>query len=188
MTNQFLAPSGGVPSTDRREILISTVIASNDSTIEFTGLSEDLYKVVFKDVEFGDSFSSARKIEMRTKVQGGAFENGATDYSYAWNGRSAGVGFLSEDSAGNTEIHLGLSSADTDEPEKRLYAEVFIMNIGNASRNTTITGQGGGTDGDMAIFAGIRNLAQDDDGIQFFANTGNVVAGIILLYKIVEGS
>jgi len=177
---------GGGSTSNRSYQLISTTDISSAATIEFTDLSEDLYLLVLKDLEYGDSFSSNRGIDIRTSDDNGTtWDQGDTDYSHAKSGRyttaSQGGG-----SNGDTKIVTSISSADTDEPAKRTYCEIFIMNINNASRNTNIFGSGWGADGDMMDFVGVRLTAQADDAVQL-DTTGSFVDGTAYLYKIVEG-
>jgi len=178
---------GSYPTNYRGYELISTTTASNDSTIDITSLSEDLYLIVIKDMEFGDTFSSDRHIRIRTRVQGGSFESGATDYASSCSGRTSSGTSVSGNSTGRDYIETKYSSADTDEPEKRSYGEVHIMNVGSSSRTTCVFGNFYGSDGDFVQFSGIRNAAQDDDGIQFYSSAGNMIAGTFYLYKITEG-
>lgn len=185
--NISTSSGGGVPTTDRREVLVSTIVASNDSTIDFIGLSESLYKIVGRDILFGDNSSSNRTLEIRTKVQGGAFESGATDYSWSADGRTSSS-TTGASNAAAPEIETKMSSnLTTTNAGRRAYLEIYVQNIGNASRNTSVMGNGYGTDGDFVQFSGIRAVPQDDDGVQFLSSVGNFIEGTFYLYKIVEG-
>lgn len=181
------AAGGGADTGNRSYQLVSTTTVSSDATLEFTNLSEDLYLLVLKDLEFGDSFSSNRQISIRTSSNNGvSWDQTANDYFYSRDGKSSGGSTNSSTSITATEIQTGITSADTDNPGRRSYSEIFIANIGNASRNTTIFGTGYGADGDYGRFGAIRSAVQDDNAVQL-DTTGSFIAGTCYLYKIVEG-
>jgi len=178
------ASGGGGGSTANRSYqLVSTTTISSDSTLEFTNLSEDLYLLVLKDVEFGDQYSANRQIEIRTSSDNGStWDQTANDYFYARDGKSSGGSTNSGNSVTATEIETGITSADTDNPARRTYSEIFISNIGDANRNTTIFGTGYGADGDYGRFSGIRSAVQDDNAVQL-STTSSFISGTCYLYK-----
>jgi len=189
-TNKFdeVNSGGGGSSADRSTTLISTATASSDTTIDFTGLSANMYLLVGRDVMYGDSFSSNRYLQFRTRVQGGSFESGASDYAWSATGRTSSGSSTSTNDSADSQIVSRMSSADTDSTGLRMYCEVYIQNLATASRSTSISGTCYGTDGDHVIFSGIRNADQDDDGIQIFSSTGKIEAGTFYLYEITEGT
>ena len=183
---KWAAPAA--PTSYRSFQLISTTTASSDATIDFTSLSEDLYLLVGKDVLFGDNSSDNRLINIRTKVQGGTFESGATDYSWSAIGRTAASASIANSNAADTLIETKMSSnLTTTNSGRRAYLKIYVMNIGNSSRNTTVFGNCYGTDGDQVQFSGIRTVAQDDDGFQIIPSVGTFIEGTFYLYKVTEG-
>ena len=191
-SNSLVADSGETTglrwSPDRRLQLISSVAASSDSTIEFTGLTDVNYLIVLEDLEFGDSFSDNRGITFRVSTDNGSnWDSGASDYRYTYSGVISGTGAQTGNDTAADQIETNISSSDTDDPERRTYGEIVIMNIGNSSRTTVIGGYGFGSESDISDFCGIRVTAQDENAVQMLTSAGSFVAGNIYLYQIIEG-
>lgn len=178
----------GIKWVGNRQVrLVSTTTVSSDTTLEFTDLSESLYLLVLKDLMFGDSFSDNRTISIRTSSNNGStFDSGASDYSYEFYGRIPS-GNQTGGSASANLIDARISSADTDDPQRRTYAEIYIQNIGNASRYTQIFGDSYGADNDIMKFSGSRLAVQADNAIQLSV-TGSFLEGFAYLYQIIEGT
>lgn len=165
--------------------VVSVTVASNDTTIDFTGLESGFdYELTIDDYVP----VIATDVLLRTSTDGGStYDSGATDYSYVNRHLQDDASSQSTVSTGDTSLRLntGDGSAGPDANEK-YNAKIYIYNPANIAftyfqwevtsraNNTLLTRAWGG---------GIRESAADVDAFQILTNSGNIASGNFILRK-----
>jgi hypothetical protein len=163
-------------------VYIGSVTASNDATVEFSGLSSTYSKYVV-EIEDLVPASDASTLHIRTSTDNGStFDSGASDYQY--NQWQAGSG-ITVSRAGAAQIIL-FSSCGTGTGEA-VSGSVEILRP-SATTYTKVAARLVGLDSTAnfgtAIVGGLRASAADVDAIQFLMNTGNIASGTFRLYGV----
>ena len=165
--------------------LISSTTASDDATIDFTGLSSTYYQymVVITDLVPATDGTALR---MRTSTDNGtSYDNGASDYSWGviFKEESTTASADTGDNA-DTDIQIGTSLGnDTNEISNFI---VYVNNPSSAAYcainwfGTGVNNSGGARNATWG--SGTRLAAADVDAIRFFQSSGNITSGIFKLY------
>lgn len=184
MTDGTMIVTGGV-SADNLPQQISTQTVTNQSNVEFTGLSSDyaFYKIVMQDVE--TSVDNA-VLQARTSTDGGAsYDSGASDYSHIAQVSIAGTTAYADsaDSKINLTTSGSLEGIGTATQEN-LSGEVTIYNPSGV-KHTRISSMTNHTNAAGALSLtqsrGVRLSAADVDALELFLSTGNI-SGTFILY------
>lgn len=168
-------------------VKISSVTASNDATVEFTGLSStySAYKIIISNLV---PATDVVNFNMRTSTDNGStYDNGASDYSWATRytqHTSAGDNSFSADDADSQITTMTNLGSDTNENGA---IEITLYNPSNtgythatwAGTAILLNGTGYSFNG-----SGARLSAADVDAIQFLMSSGNIESGIFTLYGI----
>ena len=166
-------------------ILLATASASDDATIEFTGIDNTYknYVVLFDDVI---PATDASAFYMRTSSDGGSsFDSGASDYQHvAENRTSLDALFTTTDNAAAFMVIKATAGNATNESVSGV---LRLFNPSNAIA-VLVSGYGAaidefGTHG-LLNFSGARMAATDVDAIQFYFSAGNITSGEFQLYGI----
>lgn len=176
-------------STGRVQELVETYpITGTPATIEINDLSDSLYLFVFRDLIFGDTASSDRRMNIRVSTDNGStWKQAANDYNFAYTGR-LNSGAIGGNSVVATFIETAMSSTDTDtDTNTGGYAEIYIQNANIATRKAIIFGQTYSGDGDVSIFNGRYNTAAAVNAVQFLLTAGTFNQGTVYVYSITEG-
>lgn len=174
----------GMPVSQSR-VLIETATASNNTTIEFTGLSSEYgrYEVEITDLE---CVNDSVDFRFRTSTNNGSsFDSGGSDYQYAQGG--ARTDATTSQNGDATASHIKLSNQMGNALNEYGNGIVTIFNPFGTKRTTvhamiSTTEQNG-------LFrvwysAGQRKSNADVDAIQFLFASGNIQAGKFKLYGI----
>ncbi len=174
-----LAGGGGV-----RE-LIATATASNDATIEFTGLSS-LFNRYVVEISSMAPVTDATTLNMRTSTNNGIpYDSAASDYSWAFFRASANG---ANDTLGNrTDAQIKLTDTTGNDTNQTIAGSVSIYAPSDTSF-TKIMGDLIYNDGVgrtiRTISGGERVSAASVDAIQFLMSSGNISSGKFKLYGI----
>lgn len=157
---------------------VSVAVAS----VDFTSNIDSTYKkyaVVFDSVRLATDGATLR---IRTG-NGGAFDSGASDYSYVYTGRFSG-GAATDEQAAIAQIQLGIGTGNaTNEGASGI---VYISDPSNTSTYTqffyelTLLDQSSNVA--VIVGGGQREEAAAHDRVQFVTSGGNIAAGTFTLY------
>lgn len=183
----FTRVDGTAVVVTQARALIATATASNDATIEFTGLSSAYARYIVEMLNVhpatdGDHF------RMRTSTNNGtSFDSGSSDYAWsAFNSESDDT----TSTSGNTSdsaIKLNRRAIGSAAGED-VGGIVSVINPSNASFVKIIFDVGHDRDSGTLcriIGGGKRKASADVDAIQFYFASGNIASGIFKLYGIV---
>lgn len=158
-------------------VKISEATASNDATIEFTGIDSTYDAYIFQFFDFEPASTSV--LQCRTSTDGGTtFDSSSSNYSW-WHT----FGANGDGSAGDTEIHL--TSSVTAGGSGRVNGELRLFKP-SGTNYTGLTFQFSQVSHYANIGVGARLSAADVDAIQFFMSTGNITSGTIRMYGVAK--
>lgn len=166
--------------------LISTVTASNDGTVTFTGLSSTYFKYI---VEIADLLPAGNNVEfrMRTSTNNGSSYDGSTnDYFWVRNEHLSDTGTTSsQNESGADSAYILLASVVGDDAGEEAAGTINILNP-SAANHCNIKWDFSSIDsGDSLLEArgsARRMAAANVDAIQFYFDTGNISTGTFKLY------
>lgn len=165
--------------------LISTAVASNVTSIDFTGLSSAYGRYLFAFDNLLPASDAA--LQLRTSADGVTWDAGATDYSYAFgttatsSSTNSGVG-----SAGTTSVPLGGTGLiESTAANGGLSGELWLIDPSNTSKNKSLIWTGEAVSA-TAVLSAINSSAQRLStavitGVRFLANGVNI-SGTVRLY------
>jgi len=172
------APAGGAWT------YISTATASDDASVNFTGLSSSYfaYVVLMENVV---PATDATEMRIRTSSNNGSsYDSAASDYGYAVLDVTSGTGVSSDQTSSRMEFTIDGIGADTGE---ELSGELYIINP-SAARYTKIYFRSSYINSFSfpcyTAGMGVRNSAADVDAFQFFMESDNIASGTFKLYGI----
>ena len=169
--------------------LISTATASNDATVEFTGLSSSYRWFI---VEISNLVVATDDVDllMRTSTDNGTtWDSGASDYVFVHRGRRisanlAGYNYAIDFmriTAGGSTRSIGNAT------NENMCATVMLFNPSDTNytfmqaRSSWMAASG---DFSSSCLSGIRLSAADVDAIQFYLDSGNITSGRFTLYGV----
>jgi hypothetical protein len=164
-------------------VKISSAVASNDSTIDFTGLNSTYaaYKLI---IDAATPSTDGVAAWIRTSTDGGAtYDNGASDYAWGYYFLQLGVGTGNANDGGDSQIRIAgqIGNGATED----LSMEILIFNpSGSKFSKVSFSGNGtdsGGTHTDLQG-SGLRLSADAIDAFRFLFSSGNVASGSFTLY------
>lgn len=166
--------------------LIETQAASTSPTIDFTSGIDSAYDT-YVFVISGLRPASAADLWVRMG-NGGSFDSGGSDYSYANDSISAGGVRAASSQEGDAQIIL--STANVFNDSRSGYEATFYMNrAADSSSYTRINGTyfydtDAGTGRVAGYGGGTRDEVAAHDRVQFLMSTGNITEGRFTLYGV----
>jgi hypothetical protein len=171
----FQAASGG------DYVLISSAVASSDTSIEFSITGYNSYQIIIEDL-----LVTGASMFMRTSADGGStFDNGLSDYKRSQYGYGESVSTSVDYDNADDLIRLYRSNHGTDAGEESTFI-VDILSAGNSATKTYMTCQYVGFNDTPQYhgmdFSGIRVAVETVDAVQFAVATGTIASGNFKLY------
>ena len=176
------APSGGGDM-----VLISTATASNNATIEFTGIDNTYSTYLIVGTNIVPATNAVRLLSRTSSNNGSSYDNGLSNYQYRCYSDASGT---PSGTGSGQEIDLshasdgGLSNTAANGSDIRL----FLYNPSDTSTKTMISCQSS-----MYVSSGIpvgstctatRDATSAVDAIQLLMSSGNISTGTFKLYGI----
>jgi len=168
--------------------LIETIVASNQATVDFTGLSSVFTNYfiigsnivpVNNDVEFNTQLSVSSTFQTSGYTYGGYSQGGGSTIQSEGSDLANEIGMAIRTIAGDS-VNNGTGEA--------VDFNLYLINPSNASFKTNVFGQCSWQDNDTRAFArnysGILDSASAVDGIRFLFESGNISSGTFNLYGI----
>lgn len=175
------AVAGGQPGL----VLISTASASNDATVDFTGL-DDTYDKYILEINSLVPQTNATTLYARVAESGPSWKSGASDYRWALGSNIDTPTAFDTGSAADSEIEISRASVG-NAAGRNLNATVTISNPDSTSLNKVIK-----FDADLlsdipraervtgaGVYVGTTNAIV---GIRFLMSSGNITSGEFRLY------
>jgi len=174
-------------------VLLSTAIASNSATIDFTGLTSaySAYKVIYSDVVAatnGDAFW------IRLGTGSTSWASGASDYAHGRYGidvlgtTTTSTAFTTGDGTDSKIVAIG---SQLNTLNYTTNGEIEIYNPSQSSKNHYITGKicaiynnAGNANFVMGNFGAYYASTTAVTGIRILMSTGNITSGVFKLYGI----
>lgn len=167
--------------------LLSTAVASNSATVDFTGIdgTYDDYVVLLDNVVP----ASAAALWLRTSTDGGSsFDAGASDYIYGgYISRSAGTSAVVSNTGGSVINLSGGTSVSTTASDGGITGQVQLFSPSAAAYThlqASLTFATSSTALSHLDISGGRQSAADVNAIRFLMSTGNIASGTFKLYGI----
>lgn len=168
-------------------VKITSTIASNSTTVDFTGLSSTyrMYMVVLENISLATDTTT---LELRTSSDGGAtYASAGGSYGYSsisFDGTVSNV--ISNDSTGALALVTGNTTVCGNQPNEKFSGVVEIYGHAAAEFCTVLSRACfTASDGVSVIHCttgGRRRSAAIVDAIRFFAGSGNIASGTFTLY------
>ena len=175
-------------------VLLATATASASATIDFdSGIDFAAYKKYV--LEFSDLVAASDDVDLmiRTSTDGGTgYDAGGTDYTYTFERLidSSTVAVVRSGAATSVPISTNPTSEGWGNTAGESVAGSITLWNPSGTRNTmmdfVVTGQTA-TSGDLCICSGsgMREAAEDVDGIRIVMESGNITSGVFKLYGVI---
>jgi len=162
----------------RALVPISTVVAANVATVDFTGITSDFSDYMIRGLNVSPQ-TDGQSLLMRTSSNGGsAYDSGASDYTYSTFGSGA--------TAAQIVVVPNTGNVGTNEP-----GSTFLMTLINPSNSATAKAflwDAVEIDSSTAIrsatSAAVRSSTSAVNAVRFFFGSGNIASGIFTLYGV----
>lgn len=167
-------------------VLLETITASSDASLDFTGFVDSSeycgYKFVFNNVLPATDGTS---IAFRVSTDGGStWDSTASDYSYASIQRTTG---FTSNNANNDKGLLSVSAVgNVAADETGLSGYCIVSDLSEGYPHFIVKSSYVNETGNLALVSinTYRNSATAVDAVQFFAGSGNITSGTVTLFGI----
>ena len=169
-------------------ILLSAQTASSSASISFTSVLTDTYDVYCMTFDGVTQATDAVEINLLFSTDNGSsYRTSAYSYVYkSFNAGASGDGNSESTSAAVLRLADGLDNSSSDP----FSGQVFIFSPTNSAVFTNVTNHTGGSANantmTSRVGGGTIQVAEDNDAVQVLASSGNLAAGTIRLYGIVN--
>jgi hypothetical protein len=160
------------------KVLLSTIVASNSATVDFTTGIDSTYKAYLVEWDGVKSGSTGNGLQMRISTDGGStWKSGASDYAYSfcyWS--SGGTTMTVQSSTGVASMNCAVAVITT----------TANFNPADSARFFTIETTASVTNSSTSVWAsrGVGNYttAGAVNAFRFLMQSGNIVSGTFRLY------
>ena len=180
--------TGGALDLGKLELIGNTqTITSNTGAVQFTSIDQSTYKTHLLTIARMKSDTDNKAVEIQLSNDGGSSYEAAT-YYWAFDYMKAN-GTFTRPGASNNDVFTLIQNVGNNTAES-FNAYVWLHNLGNASKFSTITWSGVGMTQDpdqISVFgSGTYATAEAMNALQLKFSSDNVASGVFSLYGVVE--
>lgn len=179
--------AGGVVDPGKLEHIQTQTISSNESAVQFTSIKQGTYNTHLLTIARMKSDADNKAVEIQLSNDGGSSYEAA---SYYWSfDYMKANGTFQPKGAANNDVFTLIQNVGNSGSEC-FNAFVYLYNLGNAAKYSTINFQGAGITQDpdvISVFgAGKYLVAETINGLRLKFSSDNVASGVFSLYGLAE--
>jgi hypothetical protein len=169
-------------------VLLSTQTASASTSLNFTGISSTYgtYLFILEDIR---PATDGAILYFRTSTNGGgAYDSGATNYTYRMETDTLDSGPAVATISGGQNSGIQLTGQVGNASDEGVSGMLYLIKPSGTTRNKMITGRmhAHNTSGTPVLTKvdGYRAATTDIDAVRFIMSAGNITSGSIKMYGI----
>ena len=181
--------TGGIADLGKLELIQTQTISTDQSSVNFTSIKEDVYATHFLTISRMKPDADNKAVRIELSNDGGSSYHSSSGYYWSFDYMKANGTFQHKGASNDSHFSL-VHNIGNSGSECVGGAFVYLYNLGNSSKFTTVNYQLSGVtqDPDMisAFGAGKFTTAETNNALRVLFTSADIASGVFSLYGLGE--